>query len=94
MQNQLVITGKIVKIYPDTKTINNLVIKRFVVEHISKQTEAEFRYEVKCRIYCLMVNNQIELTLTDIVKLNGFLNQNAKSQLVLHIRQLDFLEEL
>lgn len=94
--NQLNISGQIVKVYPVKYTLNNLAVVSFVLEHLSRQIEALRSKEVKCRIYCIMLDEKSLLTidlLEKYVSLSGFLGQNAKSQLVLHIQQIKFLDK-
>lgn len=94
--NELKLVGQIVKVYPVKYTPVGLPIVSFVLEHKSRQFEAGKTREVKCRIYCLIVGaaNLVELELAEkFVAVSGFLNQNARSQLVLHINQLKFLDK-
>lgn len=86
--NEVTISGQIVKIYPLKYTLNRLPILSFVLEHLSNQVEASVTRVVKCRIYCVMVNSSINLLEGSYIVLTGFLNQNAKSQLVLNVKQI------
>jgi hypothetical protein len=51
---------------------------------------------VKCRVYCVILDAKeylnIELLELHVV-VAGFLSQNSRSQLVLHITQLEFLDK-
>lgn len=94
--NEIRLSGQIVKIYPTKYTIQNIPVVSFVVEHKSLQIECEQSRNVKCRIYCISLNNSnlVKMSLLDkFVNISGFLSQNAKSQLVLHIKTIEFLDE-
>jgi primosomal replication protein N len=95
--NQVVISGKVVKQYPLKYTLNGIPVVSFVLMHSSYQLEAEESREVKCRLYCIIINKPQTVTSLDldgqVIRLHGFLSQNAKAQLVLHVTQLELLDE-
>lgn len=95
--NQTLINGRIAKVYPLKYTVNQLPIASFLLEHLGWQIEAGSSREVKCRLYCVFVDAKALLT-ADLaedcyVEVIGFLSQNAKTQLVLHVTQLKFLDK-
>lgn len=95
MNNQVIISGEIVKVYPLKKTLSNIPVMSFVLEHRSRQVEAGFSREVKCRLYCIMIDPKkyLDISLANrLVEVKGFLSQNSKTQLVLHINHLEFLD--
>lgn len=94
--NETKISGKVAKVYPIKYTIHNVPVVSFVLVHNSRQIEAGVSIEIKCRLYCVMVaaNESLNLQLLDnYVSIAGFLSQNSKSQLVLHITKLEFLDK-
>ncbi len=93
-QNLVVLTGEITKIYPERKTPHGITIVSFVLEHNSIVHEAGVNCSVKCRIYCIMLDQKPthKELIHQQVKVQGFLSQNSKAQLVVHINQLDIFE--
>ena len=92
--NETRLAGQVAKIYPIKYTLHKLPIVSFVLVHISRQIECGHSREVKCRVYCIMLDAKKypDVSLLDkYIAVTGFLSQNAKSQLVLHITQLEFL---
>ncbi|HMT03365.1 MAG TPA: hypothetical protein PKD00_08690 [Burkholderiales bacterium] len=90
-KNTLELSGQIVKVYPTKKTPFGLLVMSFILEHNSIIEEAGQSRQVKCRIYCIMVDSnfkEAELNNKNVV-VHGFLSQNAKMQLVLHINKLN-----
>lgn len=94
--NEAKLSGQIVRVYPIKYTLQKLPVVSFVLEHKSLQLECGQSREVKCRVYCIALGIQsligFEL-LNRGVLVNGFLSHNAKSQLVLHISKIDFLDK-
>ncbi len=91
MCNQVTISGKIVKIYPVRETPSGTSVVTFVIQHNSRQIEAEVSREVKCRLFCILVGNiefKISNTQDNLVQVTGFLSQNAKSEIVLHVKEI------
>lgn len=95
--NQTLINGKVVKVYPLKYTVNQVAIASFLLEHLGHQIEAGSSREVRCRLYCVVVDVKepltVDLTENCYVEVIGFLSQNAKTQLVLHVTQLKFLDK-
>lgn len=87
LDNKLVLSGRIIKSYPLRSSPNGLKIARFVLEHVSKQIEAGLKCEVKCKMFCIWVDPQNLEQIKDgnLVNVEGFVSNNAKSELVLHI---------
>lgn len=96
MINKLVLSGQIIKVYPKRHTLSGLPVVSFLLEHKSRQIEAGTPREVKCKVYCLMVDAK-QLCGLDLhqrfIQVTGFLSQNIKLQLVLHINELEFLDK-
>ncbi|MCE2706514.1 MAG: primosomal replication protein N [Proteobacteria bacterium] len=94
--NKTSLSGKVVKIYPVKYTLHQVPVVSFVLEHVSRQIECGESREVKCRVYCVILDAKeylnIELLELHVV-VAGFLSQNSRSQLVLHITQLEFLDK-
>lgn len=90
--NQVKLSGIITKIYPLRHTPAGVKILRFVLEHDSKQEESGALCRVKCRMFCVWVNPGLDkITEYTNVEVAGFISQNAKLQLVLHI--IEFLDK-
>lgn len=95
LDNTTKISGIAVKVYPLRHTPSGLAVLSFVLEHISMQIEAGLPRTVKCRLYCIILDAapDMEKSLEGCcVKLTGFLSQNAKAQIVLHVKQINFLD--
>ena len=95
MSNILEISGKIVKVYPVRYTVTQIPITSFVVEHKSQQIEHNNTSEIYCRVFCVSI--ELDSTISNNllhknVTVFGFLNYNSKSQLVLHVKKIDFLD--
>lgn len=89
------ISGQIIKVYPLRETPAGINVLSFVLEHLSRQVEGGIPRTVKCRLYCIIVNAKIDTANNleqQFVELTGFLSQNSKAQLVLHVSQLNFLD--
>ncbi len=94
--NELKLSGQIIKVYPLKYTLAQLPVASFILEHKSQQTESGNKYEVKCQIYCMIMNAKKIMELEPLQKfvyVTGFLGQNSKSQIVLHINQIKFLNK-
>lgn len=86
--NQLKLSGLIVKVYPIRQTPSGVKIAKFVLEHSSSQVEANVKCAVKCRMFCVWVDPSLQLMPEgSYVEVSGFVSQNAKLQLVLHITE-------
>ncbi len=85
--NELILSGQISKCYPLQDTISGLKVARFILKHTSSQLESGVRLEVKCQMYCIWVNpKQLEKIKNGaLVTVVGFLSNNVKAELVLHI---------
>ena len=94
--NSVEIGGQIVKVYPVRYTLQKIPVISFVIQHKSLQIECERSRDVKCRIFCITLEHEdlskVEL-LDKFVEVTGFLSQNAKSQLVLHIKTIKILDK-
>ncbi|MFN8771276.1 MAG: hypothetical protein ACK5Z5_03860 [Neisseriaceae bacterium] len=94
--NEIRLVGQIVKVYPVKYTLQKIPVISFVIEHKSLQMECEQNFEAKCRMFCISLDNQALLNqdiADQLVSVNGFLSQNARSQLVLHIKKIEFLDK-
>jgi primosomal replication protein N len=95
VSNQVEISGEIIKLYPTRYTLQKLPVVSFVLNHESIQLERGSSKMVNCRLFCIYIEDDSLLNLNLInqkVNLTGFLSLNAKSQLVLHVKKLDFLK--
>lgn len=93
--NQVTLSGQIVKEYEIKHTLNNLPVLRFVLKHQSIATQNNYNVNINCRIYCMMLlqkNEYLNNLINKNVTVSGFLNQNAREQLVLHVKELKFFE--
>ena len=93
--NTTQISGQIVKVYPLRETPAGVRVFSFVLEHVSRQIEGGVPRAVKCRLFCIIINAKIDIADNleqQFVELTGFLSQNSKAQLVLHVSQLNFLD--
>ncbi len=94
--NEVNLSGKIIKVYPTKLTLSNVPIFNFVLEHTSKQSEHNIMREVKCKLYCIRVGDlqfKCDELLNQDVLISGFLAQNMKTQLVLHVSNLNILNK-
>ncbi len=95
--NKITISGKIIKNYPIKKTLNNKEVQSFILQHESMICENSTTRKVKCRLYCIFMNEDIILRedlLERNVILDGFMNQNANGNLVLYVKQIKFYKGL
>lgn len=91
LRNTIELSGQIVKVYPIKQTPFGLPVISFVLEHNSIMEEAGESRQVKCRVFCIMIDKsfqETELNKKNVV-VHGFLSQNAKMQLVLHVNKLN-----
>ena len=95
--NELKLSGQIVKLYPIKVTPTGVSINSFVLEHISSQIEAGSSINIKCRMFCVWVNPLLEqVAECEIGKyavITGFISHNARLQIVLHIKNIVFLDK-
>ena len=92
--NDVRLSGQVVKEYELKHTIDNLPVMRFVLEHNSLSLEKGSEKSTKCKMFCLMLlekNTKPKSLINKNVTVYGFLNQNSKSQIVLHVRELKFV---
>lgn len=88
LPNRLNIGGIVTRVYPIQKTPSGVSIARFVLEHSSTQVEASSHCQIKCKMFCIWVNPELHEIPEGIqVEVSGFVSQNAKLQLVLHITE-------
>jgi len=86
--NQLKLGGLITRVYPIRQTPSGVNIARFVLEHSSNQLEAGASCVIKCKMFCIWVKPTFQLIPEGVhVEVSGFVSQNAKLQLVLHITE-------
>lgn len=94
--NEIKLSGQVVKEYEVKHTIDNLPVVRFVLEHKSLAHENGHKLNINCKIYCLMLlnkNQQFESLIEQEVYVSGYLNQNSKSQIVLHVKEIKILNK-
>jgi len=94
VNNQVEISGEIIKLYPIRYTLQKVPVVSFVLKHESVQLERGQNKTVNCRLFCIYIEDDSLLGMELInqkVNLSGFLSLNAKSQLVLHVKRLNFL---
>lgn len=94
--NEVKLSGQIVKEYETKHTIDNLPVVRFVLEHKSLAHENGHKVNINCKIYCLMLlnkNQQFKSLVDKNVFVSGYLNQNSKSQIVLHVKEIKILNK-
>jgi hypothetical protein len=94
--NKITITGKIIKEYPIKQTLNKK-IRSFVIQHDSLINENGNIQNIKCKLYCIIINENILLEpelINKNVVLEGFISQNASGNLVLYVKQIKFYKGL
>ena len=94
--NHVTLSGQIAKIYPLRYTLSRLPVVSFVLEHNSRQIEAGMPLDTKCRLYCVALDLIDEVgndLLNSSIEIQGFLACNSRSQLVLHAKQITFLDK-
>jgi primosomal replication protein N len=95
--NELKLSGQIVKLYPVKITPAGIAIQSFVLEHISGQLEAGSSINIRCRVFCVWVNpipeHQSQCVIGECAVVTGFISHNAKLQMVLHIKNIVFLDK-
>lgn len=91
--NEVKLSGTITKYYPGLTTPSGRQINRFVLEHLSEQLEAGVSRIVKCRIFCVYIQDDIVMeSLNNHVNIKGFLSVNSQNKLVLHVNEIKFLD--
>lgn len=96
LTNQVTLGGTITKVYPIRYTPMRVAVSSFVVEHQSRQVEAASACAVKCRVYCVMLGmneDEVSQLVNKLVTVSGFLSQNVKQQLVLHVVNLSIIAQ-
>jgi primosomal replication protein N len=94
--NNVILIGRVAKVYPLKHTLSGLPVVSFVVEHESRQLEAGMPLNVRCRVYCIALDQDYligDFLLNTTVEVQGFLSYNSRSQLILHVRQTKFLDK-
>lgn len=94
--NKVDFSGQVIKVYPIKRTPYGTEILSFTILHSSKQIEAKLSREVKCRMFCIMVGSgKIEINQLQgkLVNVQGFLSQNAKSEIILHVQKIIFIDK-
>lgn len=92
-ENEVKLSGQIIKIYPVVTTPAGVKIARFTLEHNSKQIEGEIVRQVSCKIFCVYVDGEISSDLlNNHISVIGFLSTNAQKELVLHITKIKNLD--
>jgi primosomal replication protein N len=101
VDNCLVLAGRIAKREQTRYSPAGLPITRLILEHLSKQTEAGFEREVRCRIPVVVcgepLHREIDALLVDTaIRVTGFISRishrHSESRLVLHAERIEFLE--
>jgi len=88
VSNRLSIGGLITRVYPIRQTPSGVNIARFVLEHSGNQVEAGASCLIKCKMFCIWVSPTLKNIPEGLhVEVSGFISQNAKLQLVLHITE-------
>lgn len=88
LKNRLSIGGLISKVYPIRQTPSGVNIARFVLEHSSSQLEDNSSCMIKCKMFCVWVNPMPDIIQEGCqAQVSGFVSQNAKLQLVLHVTE-------
>ncbi len=93
--NTVKISGTVIKVYPLKYTLSGIAVLSYVLEHCSTQVEAGMARHVRCRVYCTMLGADQSLVSSldrNRVEVVGFLSQNAKSQIVLHVKKISYLK--
>jgi primosomal replication protein N len=86
--NRLSIGGLITRVYPTRQTPSGVNIARFILEHFGTQVEAGAPCVTKCKMFCIWVNPTLQVIPEGVqASVSGFVSQNAKLQLVLHITE-------
>lgn len=92
--NSVTISGIVIKVYPNKRTINNIPILSFILEHKSQQHKSDTLQVIFCKLFCVKLGNEIkknEDLLNKNVLINGFLGYNYRKELVLHVNEMNFL---
>ncbi|MCC2625853.1 MAG: single-strand binding protein/Primosomal replication protein n [Burkholderiales bacterium] len=86
--NQSKLGGLISQVYPMRQTPSGVNIARFILEHSSTQVEAGSQCRIKCKMFCIWVNPVADMIEEGkLAEVSGFISQNAKLQLVLHVNE-------
>ena len=94
--NEVNLSGIVNRTYPLKHTPFGLPVVSFVLEGNSMQVEIGLERVVKHAIYCIYVGGD------DVVKIDllgrailvqGFLSNNKDKQIILHVKQLTFLDK-
>ncbi len=89
--NEVILTGVVKKIYPPIVTVNKVKVERFVLEHQSVQEENGALRKVYCKMFCMILGNELSDILDLTVKVYGFIGANSQGQLVLHVNKIEKL---
>ncbi len=96
VSNEVNLSGTVSRCYPLKHTPFGLPVVSFVLEGTSTQIECGLERQVKHAIYCILVGDKetakIDL-LGRIILIKGFLSNNKDKQIVLHVKQLTFLDK-
>ncbi len=95
--NTVVISGVVKKIYPIHYSPFGVCVHRFVLEHKSELMDNNVRRQVNLSLFCLILDvkeSQIRQTTEgSLVKLKGYLSQNMKAQIVMHVALVENLKK-
>ena len=96
LANEVHLSGLVCRSYPLKLTPFGLPVVSFVIEGSSTQVEAGLERIVKHTIYCIFVGDaevaKINLLGRNIL-VKGFLSNNKDKQIILHVKQLTFLDK-
>lgn len=94
--NTVVISGIVKKIYPLHYSPAGVCVYRFVLDHKSTRKESNAYRQVNLSLFCLILdakeNQMNQIVEGEFVELSGFLNQNMKQQLVMHVSSIKNLK--
>ncbi len=64
MQNEVVVSGVVYKLYETRYTPAGIPITRFVLEHQSEQSEAGLKRNLRCQVFIIASGNKLQ----DVIK--------------------------
>ena len=95
-QNNTQISGKLIKLYPTQYTISRIAVHSFILDHNSEQIQITNKYNVKFKIYCMIFNQEQQFMtglLAQHILATGFLTFDSKSQIILHVQNLQLIND-
>ena len=94
--NEVHLSGIVGRDYPLKHTPFGLPVISFVLDGISSQVECGLERAVKHAIYCIYVGDKEIANIKlfgRMVLVKGFLSNNKDKQIILHVKQLTFLDK-